>query len=557
MKKLLATLGTTTLTAALFAGCNSGGRDMDPFYGPINGVGPLSSALPMSTRAPNYQFASSPVNNTSGSFVNQATAAPGGSGVVVTTEMTRMIATLTGGAAMMNGSLPFRATSMATVANPASGGMMNVFVGMGDTLSNGNGDVFLVGPGGPQSVLDSMASEAYVAPVNTTLLVLTGGEGQPGQAQDLFAGGTVATFSNAIPMRAVPYLNRIYVGATGNSPGGDVARLFRFTNGAVEELAIPFRNPGNTGSRQEFVGMTVITGTTTAVAPSAGFTGQGNQAVFGPGSTGNLQQPMMGMQPSAPAPTSPQTIGQPISLLAVAVGNFDRMTRAGQGGSVLLFDGLQWETLTTLNMNEAPTSLVFADNTLYVGTTAGRLLYRQPDGSWVSEMSLPMVQSVGALVSTPNTFAVGVGAANGAQVLFRSIGSAPMAPAPAPRTPAPAVNPNPATIGTPAPTPGGQTPLPPQMATAPRYLPTIAAILQARCTSCHANNVSPYRLTPQANTQNDFAATVGRTNGGQPAQSLLLQKATGNGHGGGLQLPLNSPDYNTILAWIQGGTPLQ
>lgn len=512
MRKLLCAVGTTTLTAALFAGCNSGSRDMDPTYGPINGVGILSSALPMSNRAPNYQFASTPLDNTSGSFVSAATTAPGGSGVVASTEPMRQLFSLVSGAPSMLGNLPFRITSMATAANPGSAGQPAVFVGMGDTLSNGNGDVFLLGPGGPQSIIDSGASEAYVAPVNNTVLALLGGEGQPGMAVDLFTNAPVGSFSNGIPTRAVSYLNRVYVGATGNQLGGDVARLYRVTNGVTEELAIPFQNPGSANQRQEFVGMVVVTGTTT-VAP---------------------------MTSSATV----QPVGSPISLLAVAVGNFDRMTRAGMGGAILLHDGLQWETLLTFS-NEAPTCLAFADNTLYAGTTGGRLVYRLPDGSWLNEPTLPMLQNVGAVVSTPNAFAVGVGAPNGAQVLFRSIGMAPPPPAPAPRTPAPAMTP-----------PPSQTP-PPQTSTAPKYLPTIAAILANRCTSCHANNVSPYRLTPLANTQNDFAATAGRTNGANPAASLLLTKATGQGHGGGLQLPINSPDYNTILAWIQGGTPLQ
>ena len=41
-----------------------------------------------------------------------------------------------------------------------------------------------------------------------------------------------------------------------------------------------------------------------------------------------------------------------------------------------------------------------------------------------------------------------------------------------------------------------------------------------------------------------------------PAQSLLLGKATGRvSHGGGLRVPVASPEYRTLLAWVSAGAP--
>ena len=51
----------------------------------------------------------------------------------------------------------------------------------------------------------------------------------------------------------------------------------------------------------------------------------------------------------------------------------------------------------------------------------------------------------------------------------------------------------------------------------------------------------------------DFAVVSRLVDIGAPAESRLLSKASGNGHGGGTVFAAGSPDYQTVLQWIQQG----
>jgi 8-oxo-dGTP pyrophosphatase MutT (NUDIX family) len=51
----------------------------------------------------------------------------------------------------------------------------------------------------------------------------------------------------------------------------------------------------------------------------------------------------------------------------------------------------------------------------------------------------------------------------------------------------------------------------------------------------------------------DYAAAVALVDESNPAQSRLLRKAAGLGHGGGAIFPAGSPEYLTLLTWITDG----
>ncbi len=84
-------------------------------------------------------------------------------------------------------------------------------------------------------------------------------------------------------------------------------------------------------------------------------------------------------------------------------------------------------------------------------------------------------------------------------------------------------------------------------------------ILQSDCQSCHSQGqqagATRFRLTGDAKA--DRAGVVALVYPDYPAGSLLLQRATGNGHSGGLIFTPDSAEYMTILNWIATLPPTQ
>ena len=80
----------------------------------------------------------------------------------------------------------------------------------------------------------------------------------------------------------------------------------------------------------------------------------------------------------------------------------------------------------------------------------------------------------------------------------------------------------------------------------------VYAVMQASCIFCHfaGEQASSTRLVMTANAKADRAMVVRLVTPGNPDSSLLLQKATGNSHGGGTRLIPDTTDYNTIRDWI-------
>jgi len=82
-------------------------------------------------------------------------------------------------------------------------------------------------------------------------------------------------------------------------------------------------------------------------------------------------------------------------------------------------------------------------------------------------------------------------------------------------------------------------------------------ILQTNCAFCHSlagpAGSSQYVLT--GNAKADRAMVVKLVSPGNPDDSLLLQRASGNSHEGGQVLPADGPEYATVRAWIASLPP--
>lgn len=202
---------------------------------------------------------------------------------------------------------------------------------------------------------------------------------------------------------------------------------------------------------------------------------------------------------------------------------------AGQpmGGEVLYWVGAGVMPVATFTQ-DAPLALAWQDGTLYVGTAAGRLVFVDSLGGLMDEPGLPANLGVHALASPDAaTLLVGVAGQAGAELLVRTARSGGAGSG---------------TVGA-----GG-----------PDYLNDVKPILQARCVACHASMPTNYTLsTGLSDDAADHAATVAQVDPNAPDASRLLRKATNaDAHAGGATLTSGSPEYGTLLAWIQAGAPL-
>jgi hypothetical protein len=77
-------------------------------------------------------------------------------------------------------------------------------------------------------------------------------------------------------------------------------------------------------------------------------------------------------------------------------------------------------------------------------------------------------------------------------------------------------------------------------------------ILQADCQSCHSQGeqAGASRLALTGNAKADRAGVVALVYPDYPEGSLLLQRATGNGHSGGVIFGPDSDEYFTLRNWI-------
>jgi hypothetical protein len=90
----------------------------------------------------------------------------------------------------------------------------------------------------------------------------------------------------------------------------------------------------------------------------------------------------------------------------------------------------------------------------------------------------------------------------------------------------------------------------------PSFAATIHPLLVKDCRGCHRTGGEAGRgWLLRGEPAEDLPGTRDMVDTSQPAESRLLRKAAGRGHGGGTIHREDSPEYKTILAWIAGGAP--
>jgi hypothetical protein len=77
------------------------------------------------------------------------------------------------------------------------------------------------------------------------------------------------------------------------------------------------------------------------------------------------------------------------------------------------------------------------------------------------------------------------------------------------------------------------------------------------CMNCHVPGgaASTTSLLFSGNAATDYTTVLQFVDTSAPAGSRILSKLSGNGHGGGTIYAAGSPEYETILQWIQQGAP--
>jgi hypothetical protein len=87
------------------------------------------------------------------------------------------------------------------------------------------------------------------------------------------------------------------------------------------------------------------------------------------------------------------------------------------------------------------------------------------------------------------------------------------------------------------------------------FATAVYPLLVSACQGCHSagNEAGDTQLLFTGSAAADHATVVMFVDTSAPASSRLLAKTSGNGHQGGAVYATDSPEYNTILQWIQQG----
>jgi hypothetical protein len=83
----------------------------------------------------------------------------------------------------------------------------------------------------------------------------------------------------------------------------------------------------------------------------------------------------------------------------------------------------------------------------------------------------------------------------------------------------------------------------------------VHGLLTATCARCHVPGqpAGDTQLLFTGDAAADLAAVTPFIDTGTPASSRLLLKMSGQGHGGGVVYAVGTPEYETVLRWIQQG----
>ena len=104
-------------------------------------------------------------------------------------------------------------------------------------------------------------------------------------------------------------------------------------------------------------------------------------------------------------------------------------------------------------------------------------------------------------------------------------------------------------------TDAGEAGVPAQIDGGVAFTTLVHPLLLDGCGQCHGTDGEAsgtmFLLTEMA--AGDYAATVAFIDRGAPTSSRLLAKMSGAGHGGGAVFAQGSPEFATVLRWIEEG----
>ena len=83
----------------------------------------------------------------------------------------------------------------------------------------------------------------------------------------------------------------------------------------------------------------------------------------------------------------------------------------------------------------------------------------------------------------------------------------------------------------------------------------VHALLRSGCAGCHASGeeAGDTGLVFSGDAAADLAVVRNFVDTDAPTSSRLVAKMAGNGHQGGTVFAPGTPEYTTVVAWIQGG----
>jgi hypothetical protein len=480
------------------AGCSGGGGGGGGFsVAPPITTGSVTSDMPTVSRDPRgYTYSTHDVSTVRGSKVTALGVAPTGTqSFVAHFPLARV--DIYDGALAPGGTLFFDAQSMAAVGTRS-------FAATGNALRAGAGDLFEFRNNRWDVVVNSADNEMVVGVVDSQLWAASGGINRRGELRKhdatTNAFSSVALLDSCVPTAIGERNRELWLGATSNAQTGGPARLFRLSNGTtLEEHAIPGAGQGTLNVRHEITAFASV-----AIVKSGSVAGVGSGGVA--------------------------TVGT--AVLVFSIGGFDVASNDGVSGSIVATDGKAFEVLHSFT-DDAPTALAFIDNTVFVGTAKGKLLYRDANGTFVDEPNVPStLTGIESLLARDSaTLLIGGKSVAGAFLVRRAGNSG--------STVTPPVTPN------------------------YYYLNDVKAVLQAKCASCHMSPGLPTAVTVyglsanMANDNADHTATRSKVDLANPANSLLIRKGTGgSNHLGGAAIAPGGPEAVLLTAWVQQGARL-
>ena len=487
MKIRTLSMATLIASTAFAFGCSGGGGGGGGTGSTAAGsTGQVSSGLPTPSRdAAGYSFNSfySPAVNIKGAQIAAMHVAPVGTqqGILIAdSPFSNVAGVASGTAAVFETKFNFDASSFATIGT-------QTFAATANRDAPGAGDLYVRDANGNWTLSeDSGENEMVVAAVSSAdLYTARGSIASPMKIK--WNGTEIAAVNSARPTAAIGFKGKLVVGASVSGATGGAASLYQLNGSTASQIKIPANGIGG-GVFQEVTSMQVA------------------QVTSGTSVTGEF--------------------------LFVAVGEFDINGNALGGSVMVTTDGKVFEQVANFN-RDAPTSLAWIDSTIYVGSAAGTLSYRDTKGVMIAEPGLPTLSGIQSLTVHGTDLYIGATTSAGAEVFVRLPGSGSV-------------------------TPGPVTPTPKDYF----YSTDVAQIMAAKCASCHNGGIpaaqTAWPLASPANALVDHAELIsaggGRINLATPAASLFLQKATNDTpHVGGEVIKKTDADYAILLAWITQG----